>query len=139
MTDYIKGETLFDGSDFVFTKGSDGNIVGGGYKIKSLFLQEGIPPMTTYNSDNGDNNNQDGGKVSSPFENLAVPAGIFYINMRMPKNEFEKSSDHYKPHTMVSDEMIDKLYSLVEVDNKRKRKTRKNVVKPDKTKTRRHK
>ena len=38
--------------------------------------------MTTLNEDR----EQDGGKVSSPFENLAVPAGLFYINTRIKKN-----------------------------------------------------
>jgi len=38
---------------------------------------------------------------------------------------------------MISDEMIDKLFGLVEADKKRKRKTRKHFVKPNKQKTRR--
>jgi hypothetical protein len=88
--------------------------------------------MTTINSQD-----QTGGKVSSPFENLAVPAGLFYINQRFPKTKHENEEQIYKQHKMLSDDMIDKLYALVEVDKKRKRKTRKHHTKPDKTKTRR--
>jgi len=133
-------DEFMNDDDFVFTKDENGNVVGGGYKIKSYFLQGGIPVMTTYN----DTNEQNGGKVSSPFENLAVPAGLFYVNMRVPKKEFENKSDyHYKPHEMASDEIMDKLYALVEVDKKKKRKTRKNNIKvtnlKNKPKTRRHK
>jgi len=130
---------LFDGGDFVFTENSKGEVVSGGYKIQSFFLQGGIPPMTTYNEAP-----LTGGKVSTPFEHLAVPAGLFYVNMRVPKKNINDSNEeHYKEHQMASDEMIDKLYSLVEVDKKRKRKTRKNIHESDKhknkTKTRKHK
>lgn len=135
MTEKIEDNELFEADDFVFTKDGEGNVVGGGYKIKSYFLQGGLSPMTTYNK-----NDQEGGKVSSPFENLAVPAGLFYVSMRVPKKDIERGSEHpYKSHQMVSDEMMDKLFELVEVDKKRKRKTRKHHIKQDKTKTRRHK
>ena len=135
---------LFGEGDFVFTQNPEGAVVGGGYTIESFFLQGGMPPMTTYNE-----SPLLGGKVSTPFENLAVPAGLFYINMRVPKKNSDDSNDqHYKNHEMASDEMIDKLYSLIEVDKKRKRKTRKNIHVTDKhildknktkTKTRKHK
>jgi len=133
-------EDIFDGGEFVFTKNKGGEVVGGGYKINSFFLQEGMSPITTLNKSEQE---QFGGKVSSPFENLAVPAGIFYVNMRVPKKDLNRDSEqHYKAHETISDDMIDKLYSLVEVDKKRKRKTRKvlrkhQIVKQDKTKTRR--
>lgn len=136
MTD-ITGTTkeIFEGNDFVFTKDQNGNVVGGGYKIKSFFLQGDIPPIKTYNEIQ-----QNGGKVSSPFENLAVPAGLFYVNMRVPKTDIEQKSEyHYKPHEMASDEIMDKLYALVEFDKKRNRKTRKHNIKSNKSKTRRQK
>lgn len=140
MTDTTNTTTIddmdfFGGDDFVFTQDQNGAIVGGGYKIKSFFLQGGTPIMTTINSNTFE---QNGGKVSTPFENLAIPAGLFYVNMRVPKKNIEReSTEHYKPHETISDDMIDKLYSLVEVDKKRKRKTRKHHIKHDKTKTRR--
>jgi len=128
---------IFGTNDFVLTqkKDDDGKIkiVGGGYKIQSSFLQGGTSIMTTINK-----GEQNGGKVSSPFENLAVPAGLFYVNMRVPKKDLNRETQqHYKPHETISDDMIDKLYSLVEVDKKRKRKTRKHDNKTNKTKTRR--
>lgn len=126
-------EQIFGGDEFTFTLDKDGNVVGGGYKINSSFLQDGMSPMVTLNKID-----QNGGKVSSPFENLAVPAGLFYVNMRVPKKYVDRDSEeHYKPHETISDEMMDKLYSLVEVDKKRKRKTRKHNIKQHKTKTRR--
>lgn len=141
MTSYSSIENssnvdIFEGDEFVFTKNlkPDGTteIIGGGYKVNSFFLQEGLPAMTTFN-----NSLQTGGKVSSPFENLAIPAGLFYINQKMPKNDnfLDKS---YQKHEMLSDDVMDKLFGLVEVDKKRKRKTRKHNDKLNNGKTRKN-
>jgi hypothetical protein len=143
MTDTVNNneEELFGRDDFVFTRTIDEEtgkpvVVGGGYKVNSIFLQEGIPSIKTYNSPD-----QNGGKVSSPFDNLAVPAGLFYINQRIPKKDYDTSDidKYYKKHEMLSDDMVDKLFGLVEADKKRKRKTRKQNIKPiNKQKTRRY-
>ena len=85
---------IFSGDEFVFTKNykPDGTseIIGGGYKVNSFFLQDGIPAMTTFNNSDlfnpAINSEQTGGKVSNLFENLAVPAGLFYINQKNTKN-----------------------------------------------------
>jgi hypothetical protein len=133
----VETDSIFDGGDFVFTTRIDENgkteVVGGGYKINSLFLQGGIPILQTINSDNSDLD-QTGGKVSTPFENLAVPAGLFYINQRVPKmNKNDKDGDnYYKNHETISDDMFDKLFGLVEADKKKQRKTRKHINKPSK-------
>jgi hypothetical protein len=124
-----ENEELFGGDDFVFTKLNDpetgkSTFIGGGYKVNSFFLQGGFPIMTTLNT-----SEQTGGKVSSPFENLAVPAGLFFINQRIPKNELdiEKQIYHYEQHDVVSDDMIDKLFNLVDANKKQQRKTKKNI------------
>jgi hypothetical protein len=127
----LTNEGIFDGNEFVFTqiKNPDGtkSFVGGGFKVKSLFLQDNIPVMATLND-----SEQTGGNVSSPFENLAVPAGLFYINQKVPKNEKPLGTDH----KMLSDDIMDKLFGLVEIDKKRKRKTRKHIDNFVKKKTR---
>lgn len=140
MTEETEENEIFDGGEFVFTKRPDGTVVGGGYKIDSMFLNEDLPPMTTFNTDL----KQEGGKVSTPFENLAVPAGLFFINSRVPKKYLNRENQehyNYKSHEAVPDDIMDKLFSLVEVDKKRKRQTRKTHSKLKKTtnKTRRQK
>jgi hypothetical protein len=125
-------EKIFHEDDFVFTKNEKGEIVGGGYKINSFFLKGDISPMTTYNEQQ-----QSGGNISSLFENLAVPAGLFYMNNKHSNKN--KNNYDYKSHETVSDDIMDKLYSLVEVDKKRKRKTKKNMTNSIKTKTRKQK
>ena len=145
---------LFKGGDFVFTKTvdpetGDSVIMGGGYKVNSFFMQSGIPVVTTFNQMDDELQNEDkqsGGKnkgkdkVSSPFENLAVPAGLFYINQRTFSASKQPSplEPFYKTHTPISDDMIDKLFGLVEMDKKRKRKTKKQTNKKLNKKTRRH-
>jgi hypothetical protein len=138
-----KNEGLLGQEEFVLMQSNneDGKtqFVGGGYKVNSFFLQGGNPIMTTYNNSSSD---QSGGKVSSPFENLAVPAGLFFINQRIPKNYLDedittdKKYNAYTKHETVSDDMIDKLFGLVDADKKRKRKTKKHIEKSNKKKTR---
>ena len=89
MTDINNDEEFFGNNDFVFTRKIDeetGNaeIIGGGYKVNSFFLQNEMPVLFPAGLSNS---TQSGGKVSSAFDNLAVPAGIFYINQRIPKQD----------------------------------------------------
>jgi hypothetical protein len=123
-------ESLFDGGEFVLMQNEGKEIVGGGYKINSFFLKEGKSPITTYN-----NPNQNGNQVSCQFENFAVPAGLFLL--RVPNNK-KNIETQYQPHEMASDDLIDKLFALVESKKKDKRKTRKHNIKLHKTKTRKY-
>jgi hypothetical protein len=132
-------DTIFNNEDFVLMKkkNEDGTeeIIGGGYKIQSFFMENGKPILTTFNDNNTELTNdgkekQQGGKVSTPFENLAVPAGLFYINQRVPTNKKEKEKEHYyENHEVISDTIMDKLFGLVEYNKKQQRKTRKQKTK----------
>ena len=126
-------ESLFDGGEFVLMQNEGKEIVGGGYKINSLFLKEGKSPITTYN-----NPNQNGDQVSCQFENFAVPAGLFLLRVPNNKKNIETQEQYYQPHEMASDDLIDKLFALVESNKKHKRKTRKHNIKLHKTKTRKY-
>jgi hypothetical protein len=121
MTDTNKDEyatEVFENDDFVFTK-KDGHFMGGGYKLNSIFLQQNISPITTFNDP--DDMQNGGEQVSSKFENLAVPAGLFYINQKTLK---QKNDPYYTTHNTISDDIFDKLFGLVDADKKKKRKTR---------------
>jgi hypothetical protein len=107
--------------DFVFTQSIDKEtgdtvIMGGGYKVDSFFLKQGIPVMKQNADSFGEGHEQSGGKVSSPFESLAVPAGLFYINQKVPKIPYGNSPIHFKQQSFVSDDLLDKLYALVSAD-----------------------
>ena len=135
----MEEDEILGGNEFVFTRkvGADGEaeFIGGGYKVNSYFLKAGSSPIKTINHEY----KQNGGKVSSPFENLAIPAGIFYINQRVKKLDSENNNNHYKKHEMLPDEIFDKLFGLVEFDKKRKRKTRKFIKKVKHTNNKTHK
>lgn len=122
MTDNNKltQEDIFDTNEFVMTQTLDEDgkrkFVGGGYKI-NLFNK----PLTTLNKSNYTDTDEDL-KVSSLFDNLAIPSGLFYIHQKGPK---EQCLNYYEPHKMLTDDIFDKLFELVEYDKKRQRKTRK--------------
>ena len=126
-------ESIFNPEDFVLMKktNKDGTeeTIGSGYKINSFFMKNGKPILTTFNEDSNDKDQmkgQEGGKVSTPFENLAVPAGLFYINQKVPTNKNKKKDEYYyKKHESISDDIMDKLFGLVEYNKKQERKTRK--------------
>ena len=57
-------------SDFVFFK-SGGSIQSGGYSVNSLFLNQGISPITTINQ--GHNSSS---SIADMFKDLAVPSWV---------------------------------------------------------------
>jgi hypothetical protein len=128
--------------DLIFYKNSDGAIMSGGYNVNSHMLQKGISPMQTFNlSQNGGTDN----KVSSSFENLAVPVGLYYITQPKSKHDkYQQNQQKYdKEHVPISDDIFDKLFEIIQYDNKNKRKTKKHNInintKVIKRKTKKHK
>lgn len=129
--------TTFLKDDLIFYKNGDGKIMSGGYSVESRMLEEGISPMRTLNLE------QDGGKekkekkeekVSNGFENLAVPAGLYYITQPQSKTKYKEQHNYYKEHTPLSDDIFDKLFEMIEYNDKKKRKTKKQNLNVDKNK-----
>jgi hypothetical protein len=127
-------------NDLIFYKNEEGSIMSGGYNVESHMLQQDMHPMKTLNFE------QSGGKekFSENFHNLAVPAGLYFITQPPSKSNKEKEPIIYGgKHAPLHDDIFDKLYEMIEYDNKRKRKTRKHIEKPDeppkKRKTKRQK
>jgi hypothetical protein len=125
--------------DFILYKNAE-NMMSGGYKLNSIFLKNGVSPMQTVNfrkntletnleSDSkeakGKNN------ISSLFEDLAIPAGLFFNNAKL-FSENKIPFEPYKEHSVLPDDIFDKLFKMVEYDataikaNKYK-KTRKGI------------
>ena len=129
---------LLKDDDFVLTRkiGENGDVtfVGGGYTVESFLLEKDMSPMSTLNGDI----KQNGGKVSSPFENLAVPAGLFFINQKINKKMYNENDNNlYRNHETISDDVMDKLFGLANNDNKKRKATRKHIDKIHTKKTRR--
>lgn len=126
--------------------------IGGGYTVQSHFLKNNIPIMTSLNNlediiknkydddendddnenenDNNNENNDDndnlqtaGKTKKNTYEYLAVPAGIYMINQKIPK--YNISEKYRQKVSTISDDIYDKLFEYIQHDNKSKRKTRK--------------
>ena len=119
----------FAGEDLIFYKeNAEGPIMSGGYLIDSIMLKNSIPPMTTYNYSGGNSNSE---KVSSLFQHLAVPAGLFYTTERSPKMD----ACEFQSTEPLSDDIHDRLFALVEITGKKnKPSTKKNKTKLTKNK-----
>lgn len=119
----------FTGDDLIFYQDSNtGQIMSGGYTIDSILLKKGIAPMTTLNKVGGkkDDDYDDNDNVSSIFENLAVPAGLFYY----PEKNCNIEIIEYKQSSPLNEDIHDRLFKLVEMNNsnKKKNKTYKNKI-----------
>ena len=124
----------FGPDDLLFYKEHQGGndiIMSGGYSVDSYLLKNGISPMQTNNTLES---SQLGGsklgemKTSSIFKNLAVPAGLFFLNQKASHNNYgnrTKSMDH----KMLPDNIFDEFMKMIEVDKhkKRQRKTRRQL------------
>tara|TARA_X000000368_G_C22999642_1_gene698365 strand:- start:1006 stop:1416 length:411 start_codon:yes stop_codon:yes gene_type:complete len=113
-------------NDLVITKEGK-NVMSGGYKIDNIFLQNGISPFKTDNT-----NNQEGGNISSMFSNLAVPAGLLLLQQKTNKKTF--TNMYNTNNTQVIDSSLyDKLLGIV---NSKKETIEKKTKKVRKKKTR---
>ena len=118
--------SILNEKDFVYTRDDDGNVQSGGYKIESLLLEKGIPikPSSQQIKQKG------GGTVVNVLADLAVPAGLLYMQQNVTK--------HYdtKNYSTVPVDLYDKLIELskpkkpknksLKRSYKAKNKTRKN-------------
>lgn len=124
----------FDINDLVFTTDNKtGVLKGGGFVINSDLLKDTIfSNSTTVSSLDGENKIQSGGSVSASilntFKDLAVPAGLFFTQKQVQKNntiKYEHKQD------AVDDGLYDKLLSMLEPERRmlhgRKTKRRREI------------
>lgn len=123
----------FDKNDLVFTMDKTGVLKGGGFVINSDLLKDTIfSNSTTVSSLDGENKIQSGGSVSASilntFKDLAVPAGLFFTQKQVQKNntiKYEHKQD------AVDDGLYDKLLSMLEPERRmlhgRKTKRRREI------------
>lgn len=115
--------------DLVLYKNSTGDYMAGGFSVNSCLL-------------NGVSNAQRGGSMQTAIlaglKNLAVPAGLLFLQQNIPQNYQIINNDK-----VIPDNLYDKLISLVSADDtnvstaniSNKRSTRKKITqKNNKTK-----
>ena len=123
----------FDKNDLVFTMDKTGVLKGGGFVINSDLLKDTIfSNSTTVSTLDGENRIQSGGSVSASilntFKDLAVPAGLFFTQKQVQKNNTIKY-DHKED--AVEDGLYDKLLGMLEPERRmlhgRKTKRRREI------------
>jgi|TARA_B110000967_G_C18402712_1_gene325357 hypothetical protein len=117
--------------DLVFNTDKNGVITAGGFSVNSCLLKSGVSPITTIN-----NGSQKGGSVSAIFNNLAVPAGLLYMQQSLATAYSPENGDE-----TISDTLYDKLLNLAsdKPEIKKKKKSRRNRKKAPQNNTRRRK
>jgi hypothetical protein len=108
---------VFDmNKDFVFTTDKNGNLTGGGFTINSDLLKN------TLGGTNNETNIQSGGNASvasaailNIFTDLAVPAGLFFTQKQVQKNNTIK---YEHKQESVEDGLYDKLLGLLEPERR---------------------
>jgi maltooligosyltrehalose synthase len=109
--------------DFVFTTDKNGILKGGGFTITSDLLNDTIRNSNVNSSTNHldkknmDSNIQQGGNSSvganvlSMFKDLAVPAGLFFTQTQIQKNNTIRYQQKEEP---IEDGLYDKLLGLLD-------------------------
>jgi len=117
---------IFDEKDLVFYNSDNGKIMSGGYTVDSILLQNGGSPLTSYfggrdktlegTEEKEKEENTMPNKNTSPFENLAIPVGILFINQQSAKSDYEKKAyddnNNYKKQCVINDDIYDKLFEF---------------------------
>ena len=99
--------------DLIITKNSNNKTICGGFKVNNILLNSNNPALITMNSSKKPLN-----KVSSLFDDLAVPAGLLFINDKMTPRYSEKTD------RVIDETLYDKLFNLANINSKKQSKKR---------------
>jgi hypothetical protein len=143
-----------DFNDCVYSKNKDGSLMVGGYKLDNILSNSPVMFSNTNTKDhiydyddsgsdsgsdkdtkNTSKNNQDmkGGNFSKVFSDLAVPAGLLYLQQNYnTKNSFVNGIT--EKVGIIKDDLYDNLINIVSNNKKMKHniKTRRNNNKKNK-------
>ena len=118
----------FDKDDLIFTTDKDGNLRGGGFKIRSDLLNDTVNNSNNSNNSNNINNInniniQNGGKKEDieetlkSLKDLAIPTGLFFTqNTNQNTNNNIRYEYNDKP---IDENIYEKLLELVEPEKRK--------------------
>ena len=104
-----------DTNDLIYATGGDGKVTAGGFSTDSCHLKGGHSPIITMNG-----GGKGGKDVSDSMRNLAVPAGLLYMQQSM-----EKKHDYRDNMEVVSESLYDRLIDLAAPEKEKKPKSKK--------------
>lgn len=99
--------------DLIITKNSSDETICGGFKVNNILLNTDNPAIVTVNSKKKPLN-----KVSSLFDDLAVPAGLLFIQDKLTPRYSEKTEK------IIDNTLYDRLFNLAEINTKKQSRKR---------------
>ena len=99
--------------DLIITKNSSDETLCGGFKVNNILLNTDNPAIVTVNSKKKPLN-----KVSSLFDDLAVPAGLLFIQDKLTPRYSEKTEK------IIDNTLYDRLFNLAEINTKKQSRKR---------------
>ena len=118
----------FSLDDLIITKNSADETICGGFKVNNILLNSNNPAIVTMNAGKKTLN-----KVSSLFDELAVPAGLLFIQDKLNPRYSEKTGN------IIDDTIYDKLFNLAQINTKKRTKKRLKINRKKGTKNRTNK
>jgi hypothetical protein len=117
--------------ELIFNTDKDGNVTAAGFSVNSCLLRSGGSPRATVNG-----GSSKGGSVSEVFKNLAVPAGLLYMQRSLSSSYPSVNKEEAAPETLYN-----KLLDLATDQPKpqKRRKSRRKRKKSPQNNTRRRK
>lgn len=126
--------------EFVINQNKNGEIIAGGYKVNTMLGGDNI--MANLNTPS--TQTQSGGAIATAMNNLAVPAGLFYLQQKLNNDDVlgtvqkktnsqssksNKKNKYNCDDDVVSESLFDKLLAMVEPTQRKlvDVKTRKRV------------
>jgi hypothetical protein len=103
----------FSLDDLIITKNSADETICGGFKVNNILLNSNNPAIVTMNAGEKTFN-----KVSSLFDDMAVPAGLLFIQDKLTPRYSEKTTN------IIDDTIYDKLFNLAQINTKKETKKR---------------
>jgi len=104
-------------NDLIISKNNNETMCAG-FKVNNLLLNSNNPAFVTLNNNKNANSKNINNKVSSLFDDLAVPTGLLYIQEKMKPITKEDNV------SVVGESLYNKLLSLAETKPKNKTKKR---------------
>ena len=99
--------------DLIITKNSKDETICGGFKVNNILLNSNNPALVTLNSSKKPLN-----KVRSLFDDLAVPAGLLFIQDKLMPRYSEKTTN------IIEDTLYNKLFNLANINTKKQTQRR---------------
>lgn len=135
---------IYEEEDLVIYKTPDGKIKSCGFDVNSVLLREGKKPMYTINNEPMFAIDDSTQKVSDLFKDMAIPAGLFYLDSSLRDNStgtakenafYKNDQEEYNDEEEIDEDIYEKLLNLVTILEKRqaKKNTRKRMHSGKKT------